>query len=255
MAQDEKTLGAEKYDNGKKIKPTLEKIQRSGEFIPTAIDMIENLKKVGPGMNPTMMNAVGPQALMQALSAVSALFSQNKNQANTDPCSFPREDQTPQQIGECACAVAEDQRTEQQKEDCLAWTNLLLALENIVPSDPQYEEQPVTVSLSEEGANTEAYNAAIAYISNTVIVPVGNSIVSNATTISTIANSVQAPVTSLIVANTTSVNTIANSMISLFIANSTTANSMANSIQTPIAEDLLANATWIAALSTALGLP
>src|SRR3990170_966716 len=218
MAQDEKTLGAEKYDNGKKIKPTLEKIQRSGEFIPTAIDMIENLKKVGPGMNPTMMNAVGPQALMQALSAVSALFSQNKNQANTDPCSFPREDQTPQQIGECACAVAEDQRTEQQKEDCLAWTNLLLALENIVPSDPQYEEQPVTVSLSEEGANTEAYNAAIAYISNTVVEPVGNSV------------------------------------ITLLIANTTVANSVANSIQTPIAVDLLANTTWILALKAAMGL-
>jgi hypothetical protein len=120
--QDELSIGALKYDNTQKIKPTLEKIQRSGEFIPTAIDLIENLKKVQPGKNPTMMNAVGAQALSQACQAVSALFA--NNQANTDPCSLPREQQTDDQRGKCACAVPPDQRTPQQTEDCLLWTNL-----------------------------------------------------------------------------------------------------------------------------------
>lgn len=52
--------------------------------IPQALDLIKQLKNVGPGQNPKMPDAVGQQNLMGMLSFISQLFNQNKKQQQDD---------------------------------------------------------------------------------------------------------------------------------------------------------------------------
>lgn len=59
--------------------------QNKSGAIPQALDLIKQLKTVGPNQNPKMPDAVGQQNLMGMLQFISQLFGQNKqqNQSNT----------------------------------------------------------------------------------------------------------------------------------------------------------------------------
>lgn len=263
MGKSEKSHGAYKFDNSQDAQKSIQNtIQNDGAFIPSALKMIQNLRAVTNGQNPTAIQSVGAGNFASALSAISAMFNQSKsssnNAANTDPCSIPVE-----------------QRTPQQQYDCEVQTSLAMALANTgntQTDDTSNDGATDDALIAEQLANTAGYTQAVIDVSNTILVPVTNSIVSNVTTINTIATSVESfimadsvavntlanatsnDVVTIIIANTTQVNTIANSIVQSIIATPTLANNVANSIQTPIALDLLANATFISQLKTALGI-
>lgn len=179
------------------------KIQNEGAFIPTGLDMIQNLKKVTNGMNPTSMQSVGAANFAQALQALAGIFSAanqgKQQQANTDPCSIPVDQRTPQQQYDC----------EQQQ----AVAQGLIDEANTASVNSTTDEEPVQAPVVDQTANTAAYYQAIADISNTVIVPVGNLISSNTETIAVMADSAADDVVGLIAANSTLNASLANSLI------------------------------------------
>jgi len=278
MGKTEKSHGAKKFDGTQDAQKSIQNlIQNDGAFMPSALKMIQNLRNVTNGQNPTSMQSVGPQNMAQALQALNALFkkkssSSSNNAANTDPCSIQPEQRTPEQQYEC--------EQQQALESALALGDGIA----------QTNTEIVTISIdtSDQSSNTDAYIQAIADVSNTVLGPVANSIVANAVmvntiawevesfllangvAVNTIANAAALDVTTIIVANSSQVNTIsnvtslaiaanavqvntiANSMVHLIITTPTLAANVANSIQTPLSLDLLANTDFLTALKAAL---
>jgi hypothetical protein len=100
----DKTTGLHKFDNqGDAQKFIKNSINNQGAFMPTALQMIQNLKKVGNGQNPTAVASVGAGNLSAAKSARSNYYSQ-KQQPQPNPCALldtAPETVSPQQIEEC----------------------------------------------------------------------------------------------------------------------------------------------------------
>ena len=101
----EKSIGTYVHDGNNDAQKFVQKtIQNDGAFIPTGLSMIQNLRSVTNGQNPTAIESVGLGNFTQALSAISALFSSgsdNKNKSNTNPCSIPEAQRTPEQQYDC----------------------------------------------------------------------------------------------------------------------------------------------------------
>lgn len=106
----EKSMGTYMHDGNNDAQKFIQQtIQNDGAFIPTGLNMIQNLRSVTNGQNPTAIESVGLNNFTQALSAISALFangSDNKNKSNTNPCSIPPEQRTPQQAYDCDVLTA-----------------------------------------------------------------------------------------------------------------------------------------------------
>lgn len=249
MGQVEKSHGAYKFDNSQDAQKSIQNtIQNDGAFIPTALAMIQNLRSITNGQNPTAIQSVGAANFAQAVSAISAMFNQNKtkNSANTDPCSIPV-----------------NQRTPQQQYDCEVETSISLALSTANTTNTTPDNTISDQEIADAIANTAAYTQAIVDVSNTIVsntltvnalaATIETFIMADSNAVNTIANAASNDVVTIIVANTTQVNTIANTIVQSFIASPTLAANVANSIQTPIATDLLANAAFVAALKTAMG--
>jgi hypothetical protein len=124
----EKSIGTYQHDNSRDAQKFIQQtIQNDGAFIPSGLNMIQSLRKVTNGQNPTAIESVGLGNFTQALSALSSLFgssgggkSNSSNTANVNPCSIPVE-----------------QRTEQEQYDCdvlTAIANAEIQMANSVPT-------------------------------------------------------------------------------------------------------------------------
>lgn len=98
------TTGAHKFDYQRDAQKFIKNtINNQGAFIPTALQMIQNLKKVGNGQNPTAVASVGAGNLSAAKSAISNYYSK-KQPPQPNPCALldtAPETVSPQQIEEC----------------------------------------------------------------------------------------------------------------------------------------------------------
>lgn len=98
---------AGKYDEQKNAQSSIKGlINNEGAFIPSGLDMIENLKKVTNGMNPTAINSVGVQNFMQAIQALKDLFQKDKKKDDYNPCAIPEDQRTPQEQYDCEIQMA-----------------------------------------------------------------------------------------------------------------------------------------------------
>lgn len=84
---EDKTVGTHKFDNAKDAQKFIKNtINNQGAFIPTALQMIQNLKKVGNGQNPNSIKAVGAGNFFQALKDIAKHFQNNDKKDN--PCAL-----------------------------------------------------------------------------------------------------------------------------------------------------------------------
>jgi hypothetical protein len=179
----EKSHGAYKFDNAQDAQQSIQNlIQNDGAFIPTGLQMIKNLRNVTNGQNPTAINSVGASEFMQALQAISSLFSssgkKNPTANNYSPCLIPP-----------------DQRTAQEQYDCEIQQALDAALSMANTSNDQSNSFVAPVVNS--AANSAAYSQAILDISNTVI----TEIESNSAIANSFANSLQSDLAVDLLAN------------------------------------------------------
>ena len=125
----EKTTGAHKYDTGKDAQKFIQQsINNEGAFVPSALQMIQQLKKLGNGQNPNSINAVGAGNFMSGLQQLKQHYSKQKQQPKENPCALlatDPESMSPDQVTKCCAPANRKNLTDKEKEYCLYLESLL----------------------------------------------------------------------------------------------------------------------------------
>ena len=119
----EKTTGAHKYDTGKDAQKFIQQsINNEGAFVPSALQMIQQLKKLGNGQNPNSINAVGAGNFFSGLQQLKQHYSKQKQQPKENPCALLETDPeslSPEQVKKCCAPENRKNLSDKQKEYCL----------------------------------------------------------------------------------------------------------------------------------------
>ena len=134
----DKTVGTHKFDNQKDAQKFIKNsINNQGAFIPTALQMIQNLKKVGNGQNPNSIKAVGAGNFAQAQKDIAKHFS-SQNQQPANPCSLLDSNPqgvSPEQIEICCRLENRRNLTQKGREYC----EYLDSLKELATEDSEFE--------------------------------------------------------------------------------------------------------------------